>query len=46
MARAGAVVSVLAAYFHIATAILDRVPGPFIIGIDVPVLRLALPFAF
>jgi hypothetical protein len=46
MVRAGTVVSVLAADVHIATAILDRVPGPFLVGIDVPAVRLALPFAF
>jgi len=41
MVRAGALVSVLAADLHFATAVLDRLPRPSIVGVYVPVIRLA-----
>ncbi len=46
MVRAGAVVSVLAADLHVAAAVLDRLPGPSLVGVHVPAVRLASSLAF
>jgi hypothetical protein len=45
MVRAGALVSVLAADLHFAAAVLDRLPGPSIVGIRVPAIHLASSLA-
>jgi hypothetical protein len=46
MVRAGALVSVLAADLHITAAVLDRLSGPSLVGIDVSVIRPAPSLAF
>jgi hypothetical protein len=46
MVHPGAVVSVLAADFHVAATLLDRLLGPPFASIDVPAVRLASSLGF
>src|ERR1700716_339421 len=46
MVHPGAVVSVLAADFHVAATLFDRLPGPPFGSIDVPDVRLASSLGF